>query len=127
MLRFILPIAYMTCIYVLSSIPGDATNPSSAGFILSLIPSSLQNLLHIPLFAGLYLSYQWAFNPISITKGFTQIIAVSACISFAALDELHQMAVPGRFASLSDFVLDATGVTTGLIVAKHKSLKHLFN
>ena len=127
MLRFILPTTYMTCIYILSSIPGGATSPSSASLILSLVPSSLQNLLHIPLFAGLYLSYQWAFNPISIAKGFTQIIAVSACISFAALDELHQMTVPGRFASLSDFILDTLGVTTGLIVTKHKSLKHLFS
>lgn len=117
----------MICIYVLSSIPGDATNPSSASIILSLVPSSLQNLLHIPLFAGFYLSYQWAFNPTSIAKGFTQLISVSACISFAALDELHQMTIPGRFASLSDFALDTLGVTTGLIVAKHKTLKHLFN
>lgn len=127
MLRFTLPIAYMASIFMLSSIPGDATNTNSASIILSLIPSSLQNLLHIPLFAGLYLSCQWAFSPRTIKNGFTQLLIVSVCISFAALDELHQMAVPGRFASLSDFLLDSLGVTTGLIIAKHTSLKHLFS
>ncbi|PCI70473.1 MAG: hypothetical protein COB26_02990 [Piscirickettsiaceae bacterium] len=122
MLRFILPIAYMIGIYLLSSIPGDATNPSSASIILSLIPSSLQNLLHIPLFAGLFLSFQWAFSRKLITQRLTPKIIVFTCIIFAAFDEFHQMAVPGRFASASDFFLDTVGVITGLFMAKHKSL-----
>jgi hypothetical protein len=117
----------MVSIYLLSSISGDATNPNSASIILSLIPSSLQNLLHIPLFAGLFLSYHWAFSRTFVTKSLAKFIIVFACISFAALDELHQMTVPGRFASLSDFALDALGIASGLFLAKHKSLKYLFN
>ncbi len=122
MLKFTFPIAYMAGIYLLSSIPGDPTSPSSASIILSLIPSSLQNLLHIPLFAGLFLSYQCALSKTPIKKEPAQLIIACACISFAAFDEFHQMTVPGRYASVSDFTLDTVGIIMGLLIAKHKTL-----
>lgn len=126
MLRFTLPIAYMAGIYLLSSIPGDTSNPSSASIVLSLIPSSLQNLLHIPLFAGLFLAFQFAFNKTPITKITAQLTMICSCLIFAAFDEFHQMTVPGRFASLSDFSLNTVGIATGLYMTKNKRLKHLF-
>ncbi|PCI22311.1 MAG: hypothetical protein COB62_01670 [Piscirickettsiaceae bacterium] len=122
MLRFTAPIVYMLCIYLLSSIAGNATDPSAAHFVLSLIPSSLQNLLHIPLFAGLSLCFLWGFKSTQIKTIPKYVLIFIASVCFAAFDELHQMYVPGRFASTSDLILDIIGVTSGLLLNKYKPL-----
>ena len=108
-------ITYGTCIYLLSSIPGEPTNNSNPSFLLSLIPSSLQNLLHIPLYAGLTSCLLWVLAPIGQKKPI-YIIVFSACLAFAVSDEAHQIYVPGRFGSLSDVVLDAVGIILGIYI-----------
>ncbi len=111
--RFTLPIAYMLCVLLLSSIPGD-TSESIPTFVLSLIPSSIQNLLHIPLFAGLGLSWIWALNPTQLTTHQKSAALLLICISFAILDELHQLSIPGRYGSVSDLILDIIGILSAL-------------
>lgn len=38
----------------------------------------------------------------------------AALVVFAATDELHQLLIPGRFASLVDWTVDSFGAATGL-------------
>ena len=45
-----------------------------------------------------------------------ELPAFVAALAYAAIDELHQHFVPGRHASPVDVVIDAVGVTIGLLV-----------
>jgi VanZ family protein len=123
MYRILLPTAYMVCIFLLSSIPGN-TPDSIPTFVLSLIPNSIQNLLHIPLFAGLSFSWIWAFNPPHIKAHQKSAALLLICISFAMLDELHQLNVPGRYASVSDLILDTIGIVSAFWLQNKKPFKY---
>lgn len=48
----------------------------------------------------------------------TSMLFLAGGIGFGALDELHQIYVPGRMASGWDFVADACGVATGFLICK---------
>jgi len=117
--RLIAPILYGTCIYLLSSIPGNLSSNSNPSFLLSLVPSSLQNLLHIPLFAGLTSCLLWALAPIKRQKQ-TYLIVLAVSLVFAVSDEVHQMYVPGRFGSMSDAILDSIGIVLSIFIHKKK-------
>jgi VanZ family protein len=43
-------------------------------------------------------------------------VGIAIAVGYAATDELHQMFVPGRTASLSDLLADAMGVVAGAIL-----------
>jgi hypothetical protein len=46
-------------------------------------------------------------------------VLVGGGIVFGALDELHQVWVPGRIASLWDFLADTGGVTLGFVISRY--------
>ncbi len=108
---FILPILYMGFIFVLSSIPGNEEKIRE----YSLAKQVFQNLLHIPLF-GL-LSFLWVSaltnNNTRLKKALTLGLIIT--VIYALFDEMHQSFVPGRYAGLGDFTLDAIGSLGGLL------------
>jgi len=107
----------MLSIFGLSAIPGDPLHKTHATFVLNIIPSSLQNILHIPLYAGLALSIIWCWG-LDAHKKNTYLYVFLISTIFAISDEIHQMTVPGRFASMSDLTLDVFGILCGLVLAK---------
>jgi VanZ family protein len=88
-------------IFYLSSL---SFSPSVAG------PQSINAILyHLSIFFLLafsllvsVLSRRWEFKKISV--------GLLTVTTYAALDELHQFFVPGRFCSIDDFLLDFTGI-----------------
>jgi len=44
------------------------------------------------------------------------IMTIFICLFYGAADEFHQMLVPGRFAETWDWVADASGVVTGVLL-----------
>lgn len=48
--------------------------------------------------------------------GFLLFAAISFLLSYAILDELHQLFVPGRCCSLSDFGLDSLGILFAFMI-----------
>jgi VanZ family protein len=58
------------------------------------------------------------------TAGRAPLAVLGAVIAFGALDEVHQMFMPGRAAELSDFVADASAaaVVCGALFIRRKSL-----
>ncbi|MFW6283145.1 MAG: VanZ family protein [Minisyncoccales bacterium] len=38
------------------------------------------------------------------------LIIISISLIYAALDEIHQYFVPGRFATFNDFLIDSAGI-----------------
>ena len=105
-----LTFGYMAGIYGLSSLPGDI-DPEDAGLygIIAWTPPAVQNLLHLPLF-GL-LAWLWWHS----LRGWIQrsrVLLLSAFLltaGYGMADEWHQLYVPGRYASLTDMLLNAVG------------------
>lgn len=104
----------MVLVAVLSSIPG--TDDSGFNF-LGLIPPTLQNLLHVPLFALLAWSWHRSLRRIGWRLPIAVTIAAAISLVWAVLDEWHQLYVPGRYATLTDLLLDFVGVGLGLAIA----------
>lgn len=44
------------------------------------------------------------------------VATIVICLFYGALDELHQMLVPGRFAETMDWVADALGAVAGILI-----------
>ena len=110
-LGVLLPVLYMAAIYWLSSIPGEANpdEPMSAAALLELVPPQLQNLLHIPLFAGL--AWLWCRSLEAWTQAALPIMALAFTLAtgYGMFDEWHQLHVPGRYASATDILLNLSG------------------
>lgn len=100
--RFIPVLIYSMLIYYLSSLPSE--NIPDSGIInqdifLHLIEYSIYGLL--------------------ISFAFTRkiyILPVVIGVIFAGSDELHQMMVPTRFASVWDWLVDVAGVVLGVVI-----------
>lgn len=72
------------------------------------------NLFHAPVFAALAWSWCWALPPWTRSRRARWLVAAAVCLAFGVVNELSQLFVPTRMASLGDVVADALGVAVGL-------------
>jgi VanZ family protein len=111
----------MLVIFLLSAVPGEVDNPQLK-FLTELDPQ-WQNMLHIPLFGFL----QWLWLRALSKPGSYELGLLIKCsiisIIYALLDELHQMFVPGRYASLEDILLDVVGVVLATVLFYYWSVR----
>jgi len=106
--RACVALLYMAGVISLSALPGRTV--ARWGF------TRLQlDLLHIPMFTGLALVTLWA---IVASRKQRALLVFSALALFAAVDEILQLWVPGREASVADFLRDALGVLIGIAIAE---------
>ena len=77
------------------------------------LSASTLDLVHIPLFVGLTWVTLWSLGG---PPRFRVLVALAACLGFAALGEWLQVSVPGRVASLADLRANAAGVLIGIAV-----------
>jgi len=109
-INILLTFGYMTGIYWLSSIPGDIDSESPLlSSIILWTPPAIQNLAHIPLFGMLAFLWHRSLNPLIKNSRLLLGTAFLLTTGFGMADELHQLQVPGRYASLTDMALDALG------------------
>lgn len=102
----VLPVLYMTLIWVLSSMPADAVVELPDLTVDRFIKESM----HLVEFGILYvLLVLAALTAGKLTPGVNILLAVFACF-YGILDEIHQSFVPYRSATLIDAVKDITGV-----------------
>jgi len=106
--RFLLPLAYMAGLLLLSSVPGDQTE-GPVGQLFQWVEPQWQNLLHVPLYAGLAASWLWALASHPMQRVTRLSIALLVTLLWAALDETYQLSVPGRYSSLTDMAFNALG------------------
>jgi len=99
---------YMAGLFALSSIPDDGGGPGSR---ILFPPPGVQNLLHVPVYAGL----AWVLAQALRGRRHAPLLAAAIAVAYGALDEVHQMLVPGRTASVTDALLNALGA--GLVAA----------
>jgi len=103
----------MICIFGLSSIPDYGSRNSQ---FLYFISPSIQNLLHIPEFG--ILAYLWMLalnkNKNSLLRPGLWTMGIS--VSYGFLDEIHQLFVPGRYASFGDIIFNILGIIVGIMI-----------
>jgi VanZ family protein len=94
-----------------------ATTVPFTDFVLRTPTLWLDKLVH----GVLYLVLGWLVGAAVCAAGrrtfWVWVIALLALFVFALVDEVHQMWLPGRVASLGDWCADALGATIGLTVA----------
>jgi len=105
-----LTVSYMAGIYWLSSIPGTVDPEEAAIYgIIAWTPPAVQNLLHVPLFGSLawlwYRTLSCWFESRMVLLSWSFLLAAG----YGAIDEYHQLQVPGRYASLTDMALNILG------------------
>lgn len=108
-LRFLCPLAYMLAIYGLSSIPDTGAPETALQTAFQWVSPTLQNLLHIPLYAGLCYVWFWALSGMNHSVLERCFGAIAVTVVFGVFDEWHQMIVPGRYGSLTDMMLNSLG------------------
>lgn len=110
----ILPMLYMLLIFIFSSIPGDDSTRFSSFF--DQINPGVQNLMHIPLFAGL--TILWVLTLLNYKMILRKILFYSFFISwsYGLFDEFHQFYVPGRYPGLIDVILNTLGIVLVLTI-----------
>ena len=97
----------MVGIFALSSIPGH-TKVGRWNLLLHVKPQ-WQNLLRIPLFALLQILWLRAFTRTRRHGTPVMLVCVSTSLIYSLADKLHQLYVPGRYASLLDVGLNIIG------------------
>ena len=113
--RLLLPLGYMAALLLLSSIPGDLEQDNIVGKAFMWVAPAWQNLIHVPLYAGLALSWIWALHG-HLTDLTWRLVAafILTCI-WAVVDETYQLSVPGRYGSLTDVALNVLGAITAVL------------
>jgi VanZ family protein len=94
----------MGVIWLLSSIPSSGQG-ELAGIV---IPEVVQNGAHAVVFGILAACWAYALSPALLRP--RQVILY--CFAYGIVDELHQIFVPGRTASLLDVAVDVAGAAT---------------
>ena len=108
------PLLLMAVIFILSSIPGKVDDDHVLKILTELDPQ-LQNLLHIPMFGLLQWLWLRAFAKTGKSGGQTVMACVGITTAYGLFDEFHQLFVPGRYASLTDVLMNLVGVAMGTL------------
>ena len=90
----------------------------SQPFAAGLIPAPWDKLAHLVVYSAIT-ALLWIG-----TGGSMPALVIAAVIAIGALDELHQLGVPGRHAGMDDFLVDAcAGVGTGIAMLLYAQSK----
>ena len=108
------PLLLMAVIFILSSIPGKLDDDHALRFLTEFNPQ-LQNLLHIPMFGLLQWLWLRAFAQVGKSGGGRVLACIGITTAYGLFDEFHQLFVPGRYASLTDILLNLVGVAMGTL------------
>ncbi len=116
------PVLYMLGIFALSSVPGVIPDDAPAPYqIFNWVPPAIQNLLHIPVYAGLAFLWRW-YLAVPLRPLVAVLMALLITISYGIFDEWYQSFVPGRYSSFTDVVFNSIGA--GLGVLAYAWLRH---
>jgi VanZ family protein len=105
--------ALTAAVALLSLIPGTPQEGDSQLVVtVAAVPSALQNAMHLVLYGTLMILWS-----LTVTSGGRRLVLVAALLVLYGIAlELCQLAVPGRFASTLDALLNSAGVLLGLLL-----------
>jgi glycopeptide antibiotics resistance protein len=112
--KVVLTLSYMFLLLVSSSIPMDRPI-KGLQFIIELKPT-IQNLLHIPMFAILAVLFLQILRNYYFAgwKRNSWVLLSSVC--FGIINEAIQIVIPGRYGGLTDIVLNLIGAIVGILL-----------
>lgn len=116
-------LALMVALYVVATLPAHPTPPSPPPAAIGWMSwSLLNNILHVPAYLLLAWVLYFCVNgranpPVAV------VIAVTIAAAYGGLMELMQISVPGRYASLTDMVLNTAGATAGAALAARRAIR----
>ena len=115
--RIVLTLCFMALLMLLSVIPGHP-RPAGSIFIrlVAEVPTLLQKILHICLYGVLALLLVWTLDGVE-PRTLRFLIASGIAVVFGAAMEWFQTKVPGRYGTVFDVFLDATGTALGILAA----------
>lgn len=118
--RIIFPAIFIVAIWIFSSITGDSSHASSVAVanFLGLSNNLVRKIAHFVLFAGLGYSiscYLKNLNPGHFPTLATTIYTTVFTVAYAAIDEVHQLAVAGRNGSVTDVLIDSLAGLAGVL------------
>jgi len=123
LIPLLLPLAYMGGLHALSSIPGDPAQIPKGLEIMLWVPPNWQNVLHVPVYAGLAWLWRWALSGLIRTALPAVLLAILLTVGFGIFDEWYQLSVPGRYASVTDALLDVAGALLGALLGHRSSVR----
>lgn len=106
----IYPLIWMVVVFVLSSVPGGP--PVRGDWLRELIawiPPAYRDLLHLPAYAMLAFLWCLALRIWPMSGWLRLALGFVIAVGFGVVVEWHQIGIPGRVASVSDALLNATG------------------
>lgn len=104
----LLAATYTASLFILSTLPGTAqAQPWQELFTVS---PTIQNLGHLPAYGLLAMLWFFTLKPFLPPRNRALVAAGLFAFLYGVLLELAQIAVPGRYPSLSDCVLNLTGI-----------------
>ncbi len=111
----VVAIGYMLLILITSVIPAEIHSGVALKGFRFFIPF-IKNLMHVPMYA--ILTILWMQILKQYDRGGTKRIVLVFFLSsaFGILNELIQLAIPGRYATISDITLNTIGMVCGIMV-----------
>lgn len=119
--RYWVPVAaYMALIFFISSIPAETIGAGLPIFYVKLDPQQL--FLHMVEYGilGVLLYRATSNSHPHLAPHTSHLTVLSMGVFYGLTDEIHQMYVPGRFASVEDLVADSLGIMVGSIVGERQ-------
>jgi len=110
----------MLGLFALSSIPDNG----DGGYIIGFITPSIQNFLHVPVYGLLALLWIFTLRGRGYSERQSILLAILLSSTYGLVMEIVQIFIPGRFGSVTDFLLNLTGIllfTWGYKVSSQRS------
>ncbi len=104
-----LTLAYMALLCILSLVP-VAESAGHPWYDLRALPPNIQNLCHLPAYGLLALIWIVTFRSYGSARLQTVMCGALIAALYGVLLELAQAIVPGRYPSISDCVLNVSGI-----------------
>lgn len=115
-LAWSLAAAYAAIIFILSSFPYAPPQPG----VLVSVSATYKHVLEYSIFGFLLLA---CFRSHGKTQRLALLFAIIAAGIYGLTDELHQLFVPGRTASLYDAAADLIGAFFGALIMHPRTLR----
>lgn len=110
-LPILLSVIWMSLIFYFSSLPASSTGPDTVTFKV------ISKMIHFIIFGILSMLYLYSLKwrmPIQRTGMWVFILSLFLTIIYAITDEYHQSFSSGRYSSVKDVILDASGAVAFL-------------
>ena len=119
--RIIFPIFFIIVIWCFSATSGDASNAESlkVASIFGLPNAVMRKLAHMALFGALgysVASYIKGLHAAIFPNARIFISCVIPVVVYGAIDEVHQLTVAGRNATINDVIIDSIAGICGVLV-----------